>query len=130
LATCFLWKTVACLGYNSLVPSARDPESIYTAFGRRIRELREERAISQQALAEMSALTRASIANIESGRQRVLLHQVLRFAQALKVDLNILVPQALYLPESDASNARKTLSDYLLRLREVADETGKELDSR
>jgi len=118
-----LWKTVACLGYNPLVPSARDPESIYSVFGRRLRELREQHGISQLELAEMSGLTRASIANVESGRQRVLLHQVLRFAQALQVDLNTLVPQASSLQEREPSGASTALREYLLQLRKVANET-------
>jgi transcriptional regulator with XRE-family HTH domain len=103
------------------VPSARDPESIYSTFGRRLRELREQQSISQLELAEMSGLTRASIANVESGRQRVLLHQVLRFAQALQVDLNTLVPQASSLQEQ--SSAGPSLREYLLQLRKIAHDT-------
>jgi transcriptional regulator with XRE-family HTH domain len=127
--TCFLWKTVDCLGYNSHVPSALSPETIYRIFGHRLRDLREGRGISQQELGELSGLTRASIANVESGRQRVLLHQVLRFAQALRVDLDTLVPQASALQESGISGANTSLNDYLLRLRGVAGVTSKEPDS-
>jgi transcriptional regulator with XRE-family HTH domain len=130
LETCSLWKNIVSLGYNSLVPSARDPEAIYHIFGRRLRELREEKGVPQQELAELSGLTRASIANVESGRQRVLLHQVLRFAQALRVDLNTLVPPASVLEEAEASGANTSMYDYLLRLRGIAKATGKEPDSR
>jgi transcriptional regulator with XRE-family HTH domain len=130
LETCFLWKSIDSLGYNSLVPSARSPESIYHIFGRRLRELREEKGVPQQELAELSGLTRASIANVESGRQRVLLHQVLRFAQALRVDLNTLVPQASVLEEAEVSGASASMHDYLLRLRGIAGVTSKEPDSK
>jgi transcriptional regulator with XRE-family HTH domain len=118
------------VGYNSLVPSARDPESIYRIFGRRLRELREDRGLPQQELAIMSGLTRASIANIEGGRQRVLLHQLLKFAQALRVDLSALIPEAFGLAESKGSDLSTSKQDYLRRLRGLADVAGEEPDSK
>lgn len=92
LQTCCWWKKVDSLGYNWAVPSARDPEAIYRVFGRKLREIRVSKRIPQQELATLSGLTRASVANIESGRQRVLLHQAVQFAEALKVDLAEIVP--------------------------------------
>jgi len=41
-----------------------------------------------------AGLTRASIANIEKGRQRVFLHQLYHFANFLKVDMRELLPEA------------------------------------
>lgn len=86
------WKTRKNWCYNSAVPSARDPEAIYRVFGRRLRELREKKGLPQQELAELSGLTRSSIANIEKGKQRVLLHQLVQFAEALGTDVATLVP--------------------------------------
>jgi transcriptional regulator with XRE-family HTH domain len=126
LETRFLWKTVDNLGYNCHVPSARDPESIYRVFGRRLRELREEKHLPQQELAILSGLTRASIANIESGRQRVLLHQMLQFAEALHVDLSNLVPHVPEFEELSDPGAVNSKHDYLQRLRGVAGVGGKE----
>ena len=37
-------------------------------------------------------MSRASIANIETGRQRIPLHHLYRLAHALKVDVNALLP--------------------------------------
>lgn len=98
------------------MPSARDPEAIYRVFGQKLRELRVRKQIPQQELATLSGLTRASIANIESGRQRVLLHQVVEFAAALKVDLAEIVPQ-----NSEINVGRESASsenEYLRVLRE------------
>lgn len=128
----FPLETVCCgkildiVDYNYLVPSARAPEAIYRVFGRRLRELREIRKLPQEELATLSGLTRASVANIESGRQRVLLHQVLKFAQALRVDLNTLVANVSGSPESVASDASISRHDYLERLRGVAEARSEE----
>lgn len=115
------------MSYNLCVPSARTPESIYGIFGRRLRELREQRGLPQQELAILSGLTRASVANIESGRQRVLLHQMLKFSQALRVDLNTLVPQVSDILEPEGSGTSASMHEYLQRLRGV---TGKEPNSK
>jgi transcriptional regulator with XRE-family HTH domain len=117
METSFLWKTVDNLGYNCDVPSARDPEAIYRLFGRRLRELRESRHLPQQELATLSGLTRASIANIESGRQRVLLHQILQFAEALRVDLDALVPRISEPAQLNDLGTHTSMVNYLQRLR-------------
>jgi len=104
------------MGYNWAVPSARDPEAIYRVFGRKLREVRVGKRIPQQELATLSGLTRASITNIESGRQRVLLHQAVQFAEALGVDLAEIVPQ-----DSEINSGRESASseeEYLRVLRE------------
>ena len=57
--------------------------SIYETLGRAVSARREELKLTQQTLAEQVGLSRASIANIEGGRQKVLLHQVYSLARAL-----------------------------------------------
>lgn len=59
-------------------------ESIYANLGRRIRARREALGISQEVLSVAVRQTRASIANIEAGRQRLMLHNVPALARALK----------------------------------------------
>jgi transcriptional regulator with XRE-family HTH domain len=100
---------------GSKVPSARKPEAIYVIFGRRLRELREKNRLPQEELAAFSGLTRSSIANIENGKQRVMLHQLIKFAEALRVDLDALVP--VKLQESGMQEAKQ---DYLDHLRILA----------
>jgi len=48
--------------------------------------------MSQATLAREVLLTRASISNIEKGRQKILVHTLLQIASALKVTLQELVP--------------------------------------
>jgi transcriptional regulator with XRE-family HTH domain len=58
---------------------------IYEALGRAIRAKREERRMTQGELADLVELSRASVTNIELGRQSVLVDQLCRFARALEV---------------------------------------------
>ena len=56
---------------------------IYQAFGNAVSTRRKALALTQAQLASKVKMSRASIANIESGRQNVLLHHVYALAAAL-----------------------------------------------
>lgn len=58
-------------------------QEIYESVGQNVLSLRSEREWTQQELADRIGLSRASVANIETGRQRLLLHQVYDMAAAL-----------------------------------------------
>lgn len=69
-------------------------ESIYKRFGRAVASRRTALKLTQSKLGELVGLSRASIANIESGRQNVLLHQVYNIADALQcAQLGDLLPK-------------------------------------
>lgn len=106
--------------YNKAVPSARDPEALYRVFGRRLREIREKKELPQQELATFSGLTRSSIANIESGKQRVLLHQVLQFAEALHVTVGELVPSTGEMAQTLTTETGNERNAYLEKVRRLA----------
>lgn len=59
---------------------------VYTAFAEVLRMKRGERGIRQEDLAKAAGMSRPSLANIESGRQRVYLDDVFKFASALNID--------------------------------------------
>jgi transcriptional regulator with XRE-family HTH domain len=63
-------------------------ESVYAEIGERIERLRNRKRLSQSQLAGrlQKRLTRAAISNIESGRQRLLVHVLLDIARALDVE--------------------------------------------
>lgn len=69
----------------------QDP--IYTMFGSRVRSLREEKKFTQEELAQRVDLSRTSITNIEKGRHRVLLHQIVEIAEALDAKPTDLMPK-------------------------------------
>lgn len=58
-------------------------ERLYLDIGRRIRDRRLERGLTQEELGRRAGLTRQSIANLEAGTQRLMLHFVRDLAEAL-----------------------------------------------
>jgi transcriptional regulator with XRE-family HTH domain len=70
-------------------------DQIYATLGRSVRTRREALRLTQADLAAKIGLSRASVANIESGRQAVLLHQFLALAEALTVPPMDLIPSEL-----------------------------------
>ena len=62
---------------------AKPIEPCHAMVGMRIRQIREVLGITQEDLAKRVTMTRASVANLEIGRQRLLLDGVERFATAL-----------------------------------------------
>ena len=58
---------------------------INVAFGKAIAQRREELEFTQAKLAGLVGVSRASIANIEKGRQNVLIHHVYDLAAALEM---------------------------------------------
>lgn len=68
------------------------PEPIYQQIGRLIRSLRRGADKAQEELAGQLGLSRATLASIETGRQRILIHQLYAVAQALEVKVSELLP--------------------------------------
>jgi transcriptional regulator with XRE-family HTH domain len=65
--------------------TAETPTADAKAFGRRLREARNRRALSQAKLAAMVGITQTLVSDYEVGRLRLHAGLVVRFAQALRV---------------------------------------------
>jgi transcriptional regulator with XRE-family HTH domain len=78
--------------HTILRPVRRRREPFYEELGRRIARLRQQVGLSQQSLGALMQpqMTRASVANIETGQQRVLAHTLVQLAKALGCDLESL----------------------------------------
>ena len=97
----------------------------YIAFGDLVRQARKDR-FTQTELGRRVGLSRASIANIETGRQRVPLHMIDVFARELQVDPCALLPKDI--PSQDPVPAdqlarvhpevQHTLTRFVTRARE------------
>ncbi len=66
-------------------PEKRPIESCYLHLGHVCLEMRERRNFSQQYVATGMGWTRASVANLEGGKQRVMLHDFPKLAKVLGV---------------------------------------------
>jgi transcriptional regulator with XRE-family HTH domain len=74
------------------MPSTPEPLSPATAeFGRRVRQHRHERGLSQEGLADLAGLHWTFIGQVERGRRNLTLHNIIKLAAALNVDAGELV---------------------------------------
>jgi transcriptional regulator with XRE-family HTH domain len=69
-----------------------DTSSLYREVGTLIRRRRRVLDLTQGELADRLGISRGGLANIETGRQNVLLHQLYRFAAALDMNVHDLLP--------------------------------------
>jgi transcriptional regulator with XRE-family HTH domain len=79
-------------------------EILYQALGEKIRQVRERSRpkLSQAQLAARLGVSRASIVNIEAGRQHAPLHVLWQIAVVLGTELSLLIPQRDELLETQA----------------------------
>lgn len=70
-------------------------ESFYEQVGERIRNYRLSAGINQEVFSELLTMTRASVVNIEKGRQRPSIFLLLTIAKILNVEYIDLIPVEL-----------------------------------
>jgi len=102
------------IGHTYPVSSANAVEIFYEALGHRIRGARDQAGLSQLELAQRVGLARASIANLEAGRQRPPVHTIVLIASVVEVPVEALLPSLDEPPE--------TPTDPLSALRAQASE--------
>ena len=61
------------------------------AFGKRVREVRKVRGISQEKLAEMAGIDRSYMGNIERGEKNITLKKIYEICDALQIDIKLLI---------------------------------------
>jgi transcriptional regulator with XRE-family HTH domain len=108
------------------------PEDFYVRLGKRIHQRRVHLGITQEQLGRrlMPQVTRASIANLEAGKQRVLAHTLVQLAKALDLSLEALA-QEEFPPggEDVAAELRKKLNLDPARFEKLAKDLGLEAKS-
>jgi transcriptional regulator with XRE-family HTH domain len=68
----------------------RKPEEFYLLLGNRVRTFRQQKGLTQEQLGSRltPSMTRASVANIETAKQRVLAHTLVQLSRALDVPVD------------------------------------------
>ena len=69
-----------------------DQRQLYRRIGALVRETRKRNGLTQEALSQGVGMSRAALANIEAGRQQMLVHQLFAIARVLEVALPDLLP--------------------------------------
>ncbi|MGP5214804.1 helix-turn-helix domain-containing protein [Psychrobacter immobilis] len=61
------------------------------AFGKRVREVRRNKGISQEKLAELAGIDRSYMGNIERGEKNITLKKAYEVCDALEIDIKDLI---------------------------------------
>lgn len=67
-------------------------QALYRQIGSTIKRRRKQLGLTQEQLAKQMSTSRASLANVETGRQNVLVHQLYSFAANLDLTVEDLLP--------------------------------------
>jgi len=95
-----------------------DEKDLYRELGRAIKSRRKHLEVTQDSVARRAGMSRASLANIEVGRQKVLVHQLYYLAAALELDSPArLLPVGRIEPKSVAGNLAISEADLNLLQR-------------
>lgn len=86
-----------------IVPGKMNTKRVYDNLGKRIKGLRKGLGQTQDKMAKQMGISRASLANIEAGRQQVLVHHLFAFARALQLESpSQLLPTLAELSQEDS----------------------------
>lgn len=104
-----MFSIQTCLSYltevevECIVASMDSAEELYRSIGQKIRNARARSVprLSQEKLARRLKISRASVVNIEAGRQHAPVHLLWRIALALDTDLVSLIPNRAELIAND-----------------------------
>jgi transcriptional regulator with XRE-family HTH domain len=86
-------------------------KQLYRRVGTLLRERRKTRLLTQEALSQQMKISRAALANIEAGRQQVLVHQLYAAALALDCPVASLLPTPDELASSHSDLGMKLPTD-------------------
>ncbi len=91
------------------VATLTDEARFYGLLGQTIRARRELLGFTQGQVAEALGLSRTSVVNIERGRQRLIVFQLVRLASALRCEIVDIIPAV---GQSNEDDLRRLLVGY------------------
>jgi transcriptional regulator with XRE-family HTH domain len=65
--------------------------SLLSALGQGIRQVREDRSLSQERLAELAGLHRTYVSSVEQGRRNLSIENIQKIAKALGVSMTEII---------------------------------------
>ena len=97
---------------------------VYKLLGSRAATRRKQLGLKQEEVAKQIGLSRASLANLETGRQKILLHHVYKLAAALELrTITDLIPNALveiepvdFAGDAVSDQQKSALEDFVRRI--------------
>lgn len=78
--------------FDLIMPAILEIDQFYKELGDRIKTERLKRKISQEDLGDRLGLTRASVVNLEKGRHRPSIYQLIQIASLFSLDYTRLIP--------------------------------------
>lgn len=81
-----------------------DIDLFYSDLGEKIKTERLRQRISQEELASYLGLTRSSVINLEKGRHRPSIYQLLQISAMLNIEYTKLIPVALKINKNSTTN--------------------------
>lgn len=94
-------------------------QDFYRSLGATIASKRKAKGLTQVELAERIGMSRAALANVETGRQGVHVHQFVEVANALGIrSFETLLPANLWLPDNVANAPRVATTGSTLTSRQ------------
>lgn len=103
-----------------------EPQQLYRLAGRQIQKARAGRGLNQAQLAARIGIGRTALTNIETGKQRILLHLLYRIAEELELHPSKLLPP----PEEADSSAEAFLATAPKSRREWAQSVKRVIDEQ
>lgn len=105
-----------------------NPNPIYVHIGSIIRSRRKALGLTQEMLASRLSISRGGLANIETGRQNILVHQLYEFASQLNLEPSDFLPvmprERSRLDEGDVplpTDLKKSQKEQIARFFDAAD---------
>lgn len=96
----------------------KDKADFYSKIGSNIKAAREKKGVKQHVLAEMLGLSRASVVNIEKGRQHVTLHTLWQIASLLSTNFSEFLDGLSHQMETKIETQRMKFDDSFTSQRE------------
>jgi transcriptional regulator with XRE-family HTH domain len=96
-------------------------KDLYTIVGKRVRSYRDIKGLTQADISEKTKINRATISNIESGKQQVSLQYLYLIARELDTEISTFLPSLKELNISEEDNL--TLINEHLNEQDVDDVT-------